>query len=281
VTDEGENDEDRDQEDDVVGKKDRGFSSSSSFDEGEGEDLDPRVQNELEELNAATDGINHLETELSEAQLLFDQTVEDSKVRLKQIHEKLGKCVDKARPYYECLKHAKNARTELHNVSLRYELAQTRHHNAKKDVVEVEAQIDALVDGKFPAELQEKLNRVTTEVMESTIVLTDTEKEHREVNKRFNTEHAALQQTYNKLKNEVTRSRPFFELKSELNKKLEQQKQRVVKIDEGIEVCKNAYQQTLRNLQHISEDIHNTRNEKKAVAASNNNSLLLLNIFNV
>ena len=42
--------------------------------------MDPRVQNELEELNAATDGINHLETELSEAQLLFDQTVEDSKV---------------------------------------------------------------------------------------------------------------------------------------------------------------------------------------------------------
>ena len=70
----------------------------------------------------------------------------------------------------------------------------------------------------------------------------------------------------------MTRSRPFFELKSELNKKLEQQKQRVVKIDEGIEVCKNAYQQTLRNLQHISEDIHNTRNEKKAAAASNNNS---------
>ena len=98
-------------------------------------------------------------------------------------------------------------------------------------------------------------------------MLTDIEQEHHKINKDFNDKHSKLQQTYNKLKNDVTKSRPFFELKSDLNKKLEQQKQRLVKIEEGIQVSKNAYQHTLRKLQLISEDIHNTRNIKKAAVA--------------
>ena len=49
----------------------------------EEEPLDPRVQLELEKLNACTDDINKLETQLEDANALFRQLLSDSTQQLK------------------------------------------------------------------------------------------------------------------------------------------------------------------------------------------------------
>lgn len=63
--------------------------------------VDPRVQIELERLNNATDNINKLEVDLDEARANFRQLLCESTTRVETLKNKLGMCVEKAKPYYE------------------------------------------------------------------------------------------------------------------------------------------------------------------------------------
>ena len=58
--------------------------------EDEEEELDPRVQEELEKLNKHTDQINKLETQLEEANGLFRTLLSDSTHQLKAMSQKVG-----------------------------------------------------------------------------------------------------------------------------------------------------------------------------------------------
>ena len=63
--------------------------------ESEEEELDPRVQEELEKLNKHTDQINKLEIQLEEANGLFRTLLTDSTHQLKAMSQKVGKFVFK------------------------------------------------------------------------------------------------------------------------------------------------------------------------------------------
>lgn len=67
------------------------------------EELDPRVQEELEKLNVYTEEINQLELQLEDANCLFRTLLTDSTHQLKSMAKKLGSCIEKARPYYDAL----------------------------------------------------------------------------------------------------------------------------------------------------------------------------------
>ncbi|CAF4250397.1 unnamed protein product, partial [Rotaria magnacalcarata] len=70
-------------------------------DEPNDEPLDPRIQIELERANAATSEINNLETQLDEAQKLFQTSFTNCKQRLAVLAKKLGSCVERARPFFD------------------------------------------------------------------------------------------------------------------------------------------------------------------------------------
>ena len=55
------------------------------------EELDPRVQDELEKLNKHTDEINKLELQLEDANCLFRTLLTDSTHQLKALSQKIGK----------------------------------------------------------------------------------------------------------------------------------------------------------------------------------------------
>ena len=76
------------------------------------EELDPRVQAELERLNKCTDEINQLELQLEEAQSVFRTLLTDSTQQLKATAARIGSAIDKARPYYEALEIAQKAQKE-------------------------------------------------------------------------------------------------------------------------------------------------------------------------
>ena len=76
------------------------------------EELDPRVQAELERLNKCTDEINQLELQLEEAQSVFRTLLTDSTQQLKATAARIGSAIDKARPYYEALEVAQKAQKE-------------------------------------------------------------------------------------------------------------------------------------------------------------------------
>ncbi|CAF4572129.1 unnamed protein product, partial [Rotaria sp. Silwood2] len=70
------------------------------------EPLDPRIQIELERANAATSQINNLETQLDNAQKLFQISFTNCKQRLANLAKTLGRCVERARPYYDACQQA-------------------------------------------------------------------------------------------------------------------------------------------------------------------------------
>ncbi|XP_010765750.1 SH3 domain-binding protein 5-like [Notothenia coriiceps] len=71
------------------------------------EELDPRIQDELEQLNQASDEINKLELQLDEARSSYRRILTDSARRLNAQGSQLGACIEKARPYYEARRLAK------------------------------------------------------------------------------------------------------------------------------------------------------------------------------
>ena len=65
--------------------------SIDQVDDIEEEELDPRVQDELEKLNKHTDEINKLELQLEDANCLFRTLLTDSTHQLKALSQKIGK----------------------------------------------------------------------------------------------------------------------------------------------------------------------------------------------
>uniref|UniRef100_A0AAV2K4Z5 SH3 domain-binding protein 5 n=1 Tax=Knipowitschia caucasica TaxID=637954 RepID=A0AAV2K4Z5_KNICA len=71
------------------------------------EELDPRIQEELEHLNQASDEINKLELQLDDARSSYRRILTDSARKLNAQGSALGACIEKARPYYEARRLAK------------------------------------------------------------------------------------------------------------------------------------------------------------------------------
>ena len=224
------------------------------------EELDPRIKLELEKLNAATDGINHLETEFSETQLLFHDMMKDASNQLKVMHASLGKrTVDRSRPYYEALKQAKNAQKAFNEVTSAFEKAETRYQWCKHQLSEIEKQFSSQSSGKLDPRLQELLNERTMDYMEAAEVARETREKHRVASEDFQAKDKTVQSLYKSLRKTLAKSRPYFDLKMSLNRQLEVQKERLEKIQEGLSLSKEAYNEILRNLEDISNDIHELR----------------------
>ncbi|KPP70150.1 SH3 domain-binding protein 5-like [Scleropages formosus] len=76
----------------------------------EEEEVDPRIQGELEKLNQSTDDINRCETELEDARQKFRSVLVEATVKLDELVKKLGKAVDESKPYWEARRVARQER---------------------------------------------------------------------------------------------------------------------------------------------------------------------------
>ena len=109
------------------------------------EDLDPRVQDELEKLNQFTDEINQLELQLEEASGLFRTLLTDSTHHLKAMSKKLGPCIEKARPYYEALRVYHKAQKECQSAATHYQRASGIHLAAKETIALAEERYNRVI----------------------------------------------------------------------------------------------------------------------------------------
>ncbi|XP_034409161.1 SH3 domain-binding protein 5-like [Cyclopterus lumpus] len=75
--------------------------------EHDDEEVDPRVQGELEKLNQSTDDINRCETELEDARQKFRSVLVEATVKLDELVKKIGKAVEESKPYWEARKSAR------------------------------------------------------------------------------------------------------------------------------------------------------------------------------
>ncbi|KAE8749001.1 hypothetical protein FOCC_FOCC004168 [Frankliniella occidentalis] len=225
------------------------------------EGVDPRVQVELEKLNSATNEINRLEVDLDDARSKFRQLLCETTLQVDSLGKKLGSCVERARPYYDARMKAKETLLETQKAAVRFERANSAHTAAKEMVFLAEEGLKT--EGRtFDHAWQEMLNHATMRVNETEMERTTTEVEHRKTSQISQDAERKVQQLQKDLKRSIAKSRPYFELKSQYNHQMEEQKQRVKKLESQVAQAKASYAEALRNLEQISDEIHKIRNHE-------------------
>jgi len=251
--------------DDLQGKLNKNVNRESSPNEPssfeiETEELDPRVQEELEKLNQCTDEINRLEIQLDDANTVFRSLLSDSTHHLKALSKKLGSCIEKARPYYEAVDQMTKAQAECQKAAVQFQRAAGIHAAAKETISLAEERfLDNSGEWQFDNAWQEMLNHATIKVMDAEKQRTASEKEHLSKSAAFTDIESKVKMLEKKLSRHIDKSKPYFEQKDIFNKALNSEKTRVGALQVKITQSKTQYAQSLRNLEDISESIHARR----------------------
>ncbi|XP_045550995.1 SH3 domain-binding protein 5-like [Salmo salar] len=230
------------------------------------EELDPRIQEELEHLNQASDEINKLELKLDDARSSYRRILTDSARKLNAQGSQLGTCIEKARPYYEARRLTKEAQQETQKAALRYERAVSMHTAAREMVYVAEQGLLADRNTLDPT-WQEMLNHATSKVNEAEEERLRSEREHQRVTQLCQEAEQRVQTLQKSLKRVIVKSKPYFELKAQFNHILEEHKANVVQLEERVAKVKMRYSVALRNLEQISEQIHAQRGRVRATRA--------------
>lgn len=245
---------------------------SLSMEEGEN-DLDPRIQIELEKLNTATDEINKLEIELDEANTTFRMILNESTRRLKVLSKKLGGCIDRVRPYFTALEVAKKAQHECQKAAVIFQRANEIHAAAKETVALAEQRfMSNKHEWQFDNAWQEMLNHATIKVMEAENEKAESGREHQKRAMLFNAAEQKVQQLEDRLRRHIIKARPYFDEKALCQEQLGTQKERIESLQEQINKTKYSYSEALKKLEQISNEIHMKR--KSLGIAESENELL-------
>ncbi|XP_055901630.1 uncharacterized protein LOC106069192 [Biomphalaria glabrata] len=234
----------------------------SGGEDPEEEELDPRIQIELERLNRASEEINRLELELDDARAAFRTALSDSTQRLNGLAKKLGACVDKARPYYDARMKLKEAHLESQKAALKFERACSMHEAAKEMVQLAEEGYKRREQDLDPT-WQEMLNHATMKVNDAERERIESEDFHQRTTLNFKHKEEEVQRLQKDLKRSITKSKPYFEMKAKFNQVMEERKRAVSRLEEDVASTKALYSQALRSLEAISDDIHRQRLERR------------------
>ncbi|XP_057689229.1 SH3 domain-binding protein 5-like [Corythoichthys intestinalis] len=223
------------------------------------DELDPRIQEELEHLNEASAEINKLELQLDDARSGYRKILTESARKLNAHSSQLGGCIEKARPYYEARRLAKEAQQETQKAALSYERAVSMHTAAREMVYVAEQGL--MADGKNTLDptWQEMLNHATAKVNEAEEERLRSEREHMRVTHACQEAEGRVQTLQKSLRRAIVKSKPYFELKAQFNHILEEHKSKVVELEQHVSKVKTRYSSALRNLEQISEQIHAQR----------------------
>ncbi|NXX98974.1 3BP5L protein, partial [Centropus bengalensis] len=215
-------------------------------------------QEELEHLNQANEEINRVELQLDEARTAYRRILSESARKLNSQGSQLGNCIEKARPYYEARRLAKEAQQETQRAALRYERAVSMH-NAAREMVFVAEQGVMADKNRLDPTWQEMLNHATCKVNEAEEERLRSEREHQRVTQLCQQAEAKVQALQKSLKRVIVKSKPYFELKAQFNQILEEHKAKVTALERSVSQAKTRYSVALRNLEQISEQIHARR----------------------
>lgn len=243
-----------------------GKAQSPTKDNGkaDADGVDPRIQIELERLNSATDAINHLEVDLDDGRATFRQLLVESTAKIDQLAKKLGTCIERARPYYDARMKAKEALQETQKAAVRFERANSAHVAAKEMVALAEEGLRT--EGRiFDHAWQEMLNHATMRVNEAERERASSEEEHRKTSFTYQQSERRVQGLQRELKKAIVRSRPYFEMKAHFNQLMEDQKRCIRELEEKVMQSKLSYADALSNLERISDEIHQNRQQANAV----------------
>ncbi|CAF0869988.1 unnamed protein product [Adineta ricciae] len=239
-------------------------TNESSLTSEDDETLDPRVQIELERLNHANEAINHLELQLDDARQTLKEFCDAGEEELSQLEKNIGSAVSKARSYYDARIKLRDARDALTKAKHRFERAQALHVAAKEL---------AVVSADYIDEAEKSNQNATTwnETYGQAIAkAADAEREKYQADldqQHADQAYAEIEKLVEKLQKDhrraINKSQLYYEKKAEYHKELDFQKRKVFGLENCVNEAKAQYQESLRNLEKISNEIHAQRSQGK------------------
>uniref|UniRef100_A0A674DLP6 SH3 domain-binding protein 5 n=1 Tax=Salmo trutta TaxID=8032 RepID=A0A674DLP6_SALTR len=227
--------------------------------EYEEEEVDPRIQGELEKLNQSTDDINRCETQLEDARQKFRSVLVEATVKLDELVKKIGKAVEESKPYWEARRVARQAQLEAQRATQDFQRATEVLRAAKETIALAEQRLLEEDTRQFDSAWQEMLNHATQRVMEAEHTKTRSELVHKETAAKYTAAMGRMKQLEKKLKRTINKSKPYFELKAKYYLQLEHLKKNVDELQAKLSQAKEGYKTALRNLEVISDEIHERR----------------------
>nr|XP_046254514.1 SH3 domain-binding protein 5-like [Scatophagus argus]XP_046254516.1 SH3 domain-binding protein 5-like [Scatophagus argus]XP_046254517.1 SH3 domain-binding protein 5-like [Scatophagus argus]XP_046254518.1 SH3 domain-binding protein 5-like [Scatophagus argus] len=227
--------------------------------EYEDEEVDPRIQGELEKLNQSTDDINRCETELEDARQKFRSVLVEATVKLDEVMKKIGKAVEESKPYWEARRLARQAQLEAQKATQDFQRATEVLRAAKETISLAEQRLLEEDNRQFDSAWQEMLNHATQRVMEAEHTKTRSELVHKETAAKYTAAISRMKQLEKKLKRTINKSKPYFEMKAKYYLQLENLKKNVDERQAKLSQAKGEYKTALRNLEMISDEIHERR----------------------
>uniref|UniRef100_A0AAF5Q5N2 SH3 domain-binding protein 5 n=1 Tax=Wuchereria bancrofti TaxID=6293 RepID=A0AAF5Q5N2_WUCBA len=216
-----------------------------------------RVHEELEKLNIATDVINKLELQLDEARATFRKIQASWSEKLNELSRKYGSAIAKGRPYYEAKLVERRLREEAQNAAIHFERANSMHAVAKQQVKLTQDSLNR--QRSIEPECLEVLNHHIQRVNEAEQERIAAEEVHRSISERMTQLSKEIAQMLEANARSIKKSRHYFEQRIEFTKILEHQKSLILKLESEVRQKKYDYTSSLRNLEQISDAIHEER----------------------
>lgn len=260
--------------------------------ENEDEHL-PRVQVELDKLNYANESINSLELELEESKREYLLTIQNAEDDLMLMEKKLGNCVEKSKPYYDARIELNDAKEKYAKAKIRFETAQELYVAAKRmqmyaeenlETYKLETQsmhgmeFDQIENNKNEydhidnPDLLKILDIAKIKVNETELAKQTSDLEQIEAYKFYEEKLIKVEELEKSLKKQIDKSRKYFETKANFCKELRFLFTKIEGLKSCLKEAKSAYQQSLKNLELISTEIH-TQRQTSSLASSKKDTI--------
>ncbi|MGH0125942.1 UNVERIFIED_CONTAM: hypothetical protein FKN15_025162 [Acipenser sinensis] len=194
-----------------------------------------------------------------EARQKFRSVLVEATVKLDELVKKIGKAVEESKPYWEARRVAQQAQLEAQKATQDFQRATEVLRAAKETIALAEQRLLEDDQRQFDSAWQEMLNHATQRVMEAEQTKTRSELVHKETAAKYNAAMSHMKQLEKKLKRAINKSKPYFELKAKYYLQLEKLKKNVDELQAKLSLAKGAYKTALKNLEMISDEIHERR----------------------
>ncbi|VDL76887.1 unnamed protein product [Nippostrongylus brasiliensis] len=215
------------------------------------------VHEELEKLNIATDVINKLEVQLDGARACFREIQACWSEKLKELSKKYSSAIAKARPYYEAKIKERKLRDESQRAAIRFERATSLLAVAKQQVALTQDSLNRQTT--VHPECLEVLNHHIQRVNEAEEERLASGEEHRMISERLMTLADQIRKMEKDQRSSIKKSRTYFDQRLEFTRVLERQKELILRLEAEVRQKKCDYTTSLRNLERISDSIHEQR----------------------
>lgn len=244
-----------------------GDQVESSEQVGEGcedeEELDPRIQVELERLNKSCAEVNQLENDLEGAKGLFISSKNKQLERLEYLQKKFGSSIVKAKPYYEAVVLTEKLQGATQKAVHEFQKTNSLYKTAKETLTVAEKSLEQ--KGEIPDAWQEHLSLTITKITLSKEAADRAEKHHKSISLEYQKAEQKSQALEKDLRRYITKSQMYYDEKARWNLHMETQKSHINEIEQTLIHTKRVYKEAMTNLSKISEEIHNRRKLDKMV----------------